>query len=158
MTVLKQIGFTGCIVGFGLVLVAVAALSRAVLRARERQELLRRRFLESFEGRWLLVASRRGGWGDFVANNLLPVLPEGTAFVWFDGRSRVAEPVEAFPADALRLLELRQEKPYLVRVTSGRPEVKSLHSLLLPLARSAARSSQVQEQVRAIVADITSAA
>jgi hypothetical protein len=93
-------------------------------------------------GRVYLVYTRRHGWNEFVANNLLPVLgnvdliakPRG-------GRS-------SWPRTTRLVTVFGVPKPYFVHVRWYGLRASSLHDLLLPLKSFGARSEEVQRTLR----------
>jgi len=68
-------GLPGCVVGLALVI--IGSLWSIIELRHLRATKLTRRFRRDFNGRWLLVCSRRGQWGQFIDNNVLKVLPDG---------------------------------------------------------------------------------
>src|SRR5262245_47743982 len=64
--------------------------------------LEKRRFFKRYAGTWLLVSGRRGGWYDFVANNVIPALPMNASHVWHSRGNR--SPTTTPPHDIERRL------------------------------------------------------
>jgi len=136
-------GVVGCVGGLALAFI----MPMWLLDLLKQKEI--RRFKRDFEGRWLLVCSRRGKWGQFIDNNVLTVLPDGVQVVWCGERRSK----ETYPASALRLLGLGNvvERPYLVRYVSRQPEIYRLHERLVQLSHTTRREEYVSSLVRGIL-------
>ena len=104
------------------------------------------RFRRQFRGRYILVSTTRDGWHDFIVNNVVPVLPEGSAVEWTRSR-HVWRPVLA----ALRALHVQDERPLLVYV-GKRVRGVSLKENLLPLRANVKKDPETQRRVAEIVA------
>ena len=139
-------GLPGCVVGLALVI--IGSLWSIIELRHLRATKLTRRFRRDFNGRWLLVCSRRGQWGQFIDNNVLTVLPDGVQVVWCDRRSK-----DTYPASALRLMGLGNvvERPYLVRYESRQPEIYRLHERLVELSHTTKRDEYVSSLVRSVL-------
>ena len=116
-------------------------------------QLQKRRFLRRHAGQRFLVVRRRHGWGDFVINNVEPVLPSKTKCVWEDSK----EPFATAPLFTRWRLKRPGgvRRPYLI--VFGEQPVKlriiPMHEKLLPLKAHARSSDEIREAVRAIVSD-----
>lgn len=123
-------GVVGC--AAGLAVAVIGPVLFIIGKNSLRKQRLVRRFRRDFEGRRLPVCSRRGHWGQFIDNNVLPVLPEKVCVVWVGTRGAVRY-MDDYPASALRALSLGNvvERPYLIRFVSRQPEIHRLHESLV---------------------------
>jgi hypothetical protein len=107
-----------------------------------------RRFLHQHAGQRFLVVTRRHGWGDFIVNNVEPVLPPRTQCVWDNSEERLTPLSFYFRWWARRPRGLR--RPYLV-VIDEKPvalRIVPMHEKLLPLKGQTKSSGEVRDAVR----------
>jgi len=98
--------------------------------------------------RYYLVCSSRRGWHEFLANNLLAVLPANVAPVWSSGECDV---LSRLPLHALISHGAGVAKPYLAEVRPLGIRVRSLHDLLLPLKGSSQKDAELQKLLRELI-------
>jgi hypothetical protein len=104
------------------------------------------RFRRQYGGKYVLVCTARHGWHDFIANNVVPVLPENAAVQWTRaGRG------PSLVLVAVRVARVSGKLPLLVHV-GKRIRSVSLNEQLLPLRSMAKRDAETQRRVAAIVA------
>jgi hypothetical protein len=108
-----------------------------------------RRFYRTYRGRYIFVATRRHGWYDFIRNNVMPTLPADVEVAWVDGSER--GPFAEDWAVTLRRLNVRGQKPFLLRVMDRRVVVLPLHEQLNSIREQRARSAAVQQEIREIL-------
>jgi hypothetical protein len=136
---LINVGTLGC--GTLLFVVGVVWLVAAV-----RQRAAEQRFLRQYDSRTIFVATRRGGWYDFLRNNVLPLLSADVEVVWFEDKT--STPIQRVLYRLVRRASrVTPSKPYFVRIAAGKAAVIEAHEQLRPFQASAARDAGVQEQI-----------
>jgi hypothetical protein len=94
-----------------------------------------------------LVCSPRRRWHEFVANNLVPSLPNGVGVAWTSGPQRAPKPLRRmFAAGA------GKGKPYFAHVNRFTIDIYPLHSVLHPMLPHGHRDESVQKQLRTLLA------
>lgn len=102
-------------------------------------------------GTWqYLVCSPQRDWNEFVQNNVEPVLPKDVRIVWTERKN--TEP-PTLPWNSLLGAGFGLPKPYIAVVTPWRIRTMTLHHRLLPLKSHAAKNADIQESVRAVLAE-----
>jgi hypothetical protein len=108
------------------------------------------RFFKRYHGAVFVVASPHHGWRDFIANNVLPVLPSPEFLICRLHRKSVAQ--SQLVKDILSRQWPLPAKPFAVRVHANRLELIPLNESLLPLKRqSRAKSDLAQQRVRELL-------
>jgi hypothetical protein len=109
-----------------------------------------RAFLRSESGRLFLVCTSKGSWFDFLQNDLIPLLSNGTEVIWHSGARDYDGGSHKLLA-ALRHYDYAISKPFIAKVEAKGIKVKSLNAELQSLKGKAERSSETRECCRKIV-------
>jgi hypothetical protein len=97
-------------------------------------------------GKVFLIYTRRHGWNEFLYNNLFPaVVPEIEPVEYTRGR-------DAWPWLLSNIYSPGYSKPFLAKVSWSGIRYIGLHELLLPLKKHGARRTDIQAQLREMLA------
>ena len=139
------------------VLLILLGITWYVLMAPQRW-LVEQRATQNIRGRIVFVYSRRRQWGDFIINNVLPLLPEppflSICVDTKEGNTALCEGY-ALIERVLRRMRSHPQRPFLISYEGDRPRrwrVLSVHQLLLPKKPQAKREETTQAAIREILA------
>lgn len=93
-----------------------------------------------------LICSRRRGWAEFLANNVIPALPDHVTPVWIESPKRLAHVIRA-----MRLSRSALSKPFLILITPFGIKSTPLNERLYHLKRFGKGAATVRADVRRVV-------
>ncbi|HKQ47420.1 MAG TPA: hypothetical protein VJZ71_05080 [Phycisphaerae bacterium] len=138
------------------VLVILLGITWYVLTGPQRW-VAEQRAMQNIRGRIVFVYSRRRHWGDFIANNVLPLLPEppflSICVETKEGNATIRE-VYVLIERVLRRMRSHPQRPFLMAYEGDRPRrwrVVSLHKTLLSKKPHAKRAEATQLAIREIL-------
>jgi hypothetical protein len=130
-------------------IIALVVLAMLVVIAIAMYAWVTLRWISWRTGNWhYLVYTSKRGWNDFVTNNLLPALPTGVGVIAIL-KKRANQPTLAF--GSLLRGGFGVAKPYLAQVKWFGVHKQSLNGELWNLKKHAARSEELQRQLRALI-------
>ena len=99
-------------------------------------------------GKRFLVYTRRHGWNECIANNLLPVLDHKVEAIEIPRGGRSPLP---WRISQIHSATFGRRKPFLADISWTGTHCSELHDSLLPLKQHGARDSDVQGELRDIL-------